>query len=411
MRFSRVRGTQDLLDLRRYNFVIDQIGKLLGEYNFSEIKTPILEPTQLFVHSLGEQTDVVNKEMYVFESDICLRPEATAGTMRAFIENNVDKKPWKVWSHGPMFRRERPQKGRWRQFTQINIEIIDSDSVMQDVYFLKLLDRFFKDKLSLENYVLKLNFLGCQEDRKKHKQALHDYLEAEKSGLCKTCLVRKEKNILRVFDCKEDSCQTVYRDAPKLTDHLCEDCKKEWVLLKEQLELLAVNFVHDPLLVRGLDYYNKTVFEFASDDLGAQNAFCGGGRYELGKPLGAKKDIPSIGAAIGIGRLLMLLEGVKDKLAIPFERALNLVIPMSDEQQALALLIADTMHVEGVCTDVLLDGGSMKSMMRRANKMGASHVLILGEDEQKNGTVSIKNMTTGESETIKQTKIIEFIKK
>jgi histidyl-tRNA synthetase len=280
---------------------------------------------------------------------------------------------------------------------------------MQDVYFLKLLDRFFKDKLSLENYVLKLNFLGCSEDRKKNKQALHDYLEVEKSNLCKTCLVRKEKNIIRVFDCKEETCQAIYRDAPKLANCLCDGCKIEWDQLKKQLELLAVNFVHDPLLVRGLDYYNKTVFEFVCDDLGAQNAFCGGGRYELGRLLGAKKEVPSIGAAIGIGRLLMLVEGVKDRLAIPFERALNLVIPMSEAQQSLALLLADTMHVDGICTDILLDGGSMKSMMRRANKMGASYVLILGEDEQENGTVTVKNMTTGDSQTIKQIDVVSFM--
>jgi len=414
MRFVRVRGTEDILDLKFYNFVILQAKKHLETYNFSEIKTPILEHTKLFIHSLGEQTDVVSKEMYIFETaggdSICLRPEATSGTIRAYLENHIESKPWKVWSHGPMFRHERPQKGRWRQFTQINIEVVNSDSISQDAYFLKMVDSFFKDKLFLENYVMKLNFLGCSNDRKKHREALASYLEKVKDKICKTCLARKEKNILRVFDCKEESCQKLYADAPKLTDFLCDGCAQEWEKLKELLNILSVNFVHAPSLVRGLDYYCKTVFEFTSRELGAQDAFCAGGRYELGREIGGKEEVPSIGCAIGMGRLLMLLGSVKDKLAIPQEKALHVVIPISIEQQSLSLLIADTMQDSDLCTDVMLDGGSMKSMMRRANKIGASYVLVVGEDEQKDGTVSVKNMLTGKGEKFKQAAVVEAIK-
>lgn len=411
--FSRVRGTEDVLDTKLHNFVISLVAKHLEKYNFSEITTPILEPTSLFVRSLGEQTDVVSKEMYIFETgsgeSICLRPEGTAGTMRAFLENSVQQKPWKVWSHGPMFRHERPQKGRWRQFTQINIEVIDAESITQDAHFLKMLDNFFKNKLLLENYVLKLNFLGNSKDREKHRAELKKYLDKVEDKICKTCLVRKEKNILRIFDCKNEDCQRIYRDAPKLTDYLCDDSAKEWDRLKELLEFLSVNFVHAPELVRGLDYYNKTVFEFTSQDLGAQNAFCAGGRYELGQELGAKKEVPSIGGAIGLGRVLMLLDTVKDKLVIPQEPRLHVVIPMSEEQKTLGLMLADTMLNAGLCVEVLLEGGSMKSLMRRANKLGASHVLIIGEDEQKNGTVSLKNMTSGESEVVKQVDVVPLL--
>ncbi len=436
MRFSRVRGTQDIVDLKDYNFILEKIRKHLQDRNFSQIQTPILEHTSLFVRSLGEHTDVVHKEMYILEktsssdasssdnssidnssicdsssgASICLRPEATAGTMRAFIENNVESKPWRVWSHGSMFRRERPQKGRWREFEQINIEVIDSESISQDAYFIKMLDSFFANKLLLNDYVVKLNFLGCLEDRKNHKDELLKYLEKVKSNLCETCLVRKDKNILRVLDCKNEDCKKVLLDAPKITDCLCKDCNSEWGRLKELLEILSVSFIEDKFLVRGLDYYEKTVFEFSSKDLGAQDAFCGGGRYDLGQELGAKCDVKSIGAAIGAGRLLILLNKVRDMLSIKKDSALNLILPMGQEQIPLALLLSDIIHGESLCADILLDLGSMKSMMRKANKMLAARVIIIGEDEQKNGTVTVKNMTTGESVVVKQVELLSVLK-
>jgi len=414
MAFTRVRGTQDILDLKWYNFLIGVLGKHVECYNFSQIETPILELTSLFVRSLGQETDVVTKEMYVFETSkgesICLRPEGTAGTMRAYLENSIESKPWKVWSHGPMFRHERPQKGRWRQFTQFNLEVINAESIAHDAYFLKMLDLLFSQKLFLENYVIKLNFLGCSADRDAHRKAMLTFLNKLEQEICATCLMRKEKNLLRIFDCKNEHCQKIYADAPKIIDFLCEECTGEWKQLRELLDHLAVNVVLTPSLVRGLDYYEKTVFEFCSQALGAQNAFCAGGRYELGKALGAKQECPSLGAAIGLGRLQMLLEAVEEKLCIPEKSALHLILPMSQEQQALALLLADTLHKADLCVDVILDGGSMKSMMRKANKMGAASVYILGEDEQRDGTVSVKDMVTGKNVVIKQVEVIDFIK-
>jgi len=411
---ARVRGTEDILDLKLHNFIIDKIRKHLQRYNFSEIQTPILEKTELFVRSLGQETDVVTKEMYTFETEggdkICLRPEATAGTVRAFLENKIEQTPWKVWSYGSMFRHERPQKGRWRQFSQINMEVINSSSVSEDCLFLKMLDRFFSKDLSLENYVLKINFLGCLDDREKHKSELKKYVDVQKDKICETCLVRKEKNILRIFDCKNESCQKIYKDAPKITDYLCSESESEWNQIQECLDLLSVNYIHDFSLVRGLDYYNGIVFEFSSRDLGAQNAFCGGGRYELAKALGSKKEYPSIGCAIGLGRLMLLLETVIEKLDIPNEKKLVAIIPMAKEQNLLSLLIADKLQFNELSIDVLLDDASIKSKMRRANKIGASHVLIIGEEEQKNNTVSIKDMKTGESQSVKQGDIVKYFK-
>jgi histidyl-tRNA synthetase len=413
---NRVRGTQDCLDLKLRNFILDLAKKHLECHNFSEIETPILEYTKLFARSLGEHTDVVSKEMYVFgseegEDSICLRPEGTASIIRAFIENNIEKRPWKVFIFGPMFRRERPQKGRWRQFDQLSMEIINSESIAQDANFIKILDSFVSDKLGLQDYILKLNFLGCFNDRKEHKKALGEFLEAKKSEICETCQVRKDKNILRIFDCKNETCKKIYLNAPKLTDHLCQECDKEWRELQEILQILSVSFVHDYTLVRGLDYYNKTVFEFSSKDLGAQEAFCGGGRYSLGKEMDASQDYPSIGAAFGMGRLLMLIEKNLDKIQLPQERALHVILPMSAKQHALALLMSDDLHANGLCTDILLEEASMTNMMKKANKLGAKYVLILGENEQQSHTVSVKNMQTGQSEIIKQSEAAKYLKK
>ena len=412
---SRVRGTEDILDLRLHNFVLDQMKKVVSNYNYSEIQTPILEQTKLFIRSLGTETDVVTKEMYTFQTEggdnICLRPEITASTMRAYLNNAIEQSPWKVFSYGPAFRHERPQKGRWRQFSQFNIEIIDSASIAQDAQFIKMLDVLFHEALKLENYVIKLNYLGCKADRLTHTDKLYAYLESVKSEICATCQVRKEKNILRIFDCKNKTCQALYKKAPKLTDHLCDHCSGDWKQLRELLETLSVSVVHDPFLVRGLDYYGGTVFEFSSDELGAQSAFCGGGRYELAKELGGKREVPSIGVAIGMGRVLLLVDTITDKLALPHEPAVHVIIPMSAAQNPLALLLADTLHAAGLCVDVLLEGASMKSMMRKANKMGAAQTLIIGEEEQQNNTVMIKNMQASTSESVSQADVVSFLKK
>ncbi len=412
--FNRVKGTQDFLDLTLFSFLITKVKEHLTTYNFIEISTPILEPLELFQRSLGLETDVVSKEMYLVEGDederICLRPEATASCVRAFVNNNVQHTPWKVFLWGPMFRHERPQKGRFREFHQINMEIIGSNSIYQDVQFLKMLDRLFAEVLKLDTYGLLINFLGCAADRAAYRKKLRLFLDKQ-TGICATCNVRKEKNIMRVFDCKIEDCQLLYKSAPRIADNLCEACQIEWKQLKENLENLSVSYSYAPMLVRGLDYYDKTVFEFVSSELGAQNAFCGGGRYNsLVKEVGAKQDEPSIGASIGIERILMLLERIKDgKLTLPVQPKLYLIIPLTPEQQTLALLIADELQAHGLCTDILLEGDSIKSMMRKANKMAAHYALLLGPDEQKEKSVTVKNMTTGAEEKVLQRDLVKHL--
>jgi len=430
--FNKVKGTQDILDYSLVAFVLDQFKQHANTYNFSQIEVPILESTTLFHRSLGLQTDVVSKEMFIIQpvaqadpsdsiradsSDkerICLRPEGTAGIVRAFVENGIQQLPWKVFIAGPMFRYERPQKGRQRQFTQISMEVIGSAAIETDAQLITMLDRFFAERLKPFNcYVLELNFLGCAEDRHNYKQLLLDYLNAQGivPQLCPTCQVRLESNYMRIFDCKNAACQELYKDVPKITQALCEPCAGEWQILQESLDILSVNYRLNPYLVRGLDYYNKTVFEFTSDVLGAQSTFCGGGRYDqLVGHISGKKDAPSVGAGIGLERLLLALEPIKDQLMMPQSLPLQVIVPLSRQQHGLALLLADELRAHNLCVEVLIEGDSMKSMMRKADKLGAAHVLIIGPDEQAAKEVTLKNMITGQEQRVAQVDVILMLK-
>lgn len=415
---SRVKGTQDFLDLSLWQALIERTKKHLELYAFLPIATPLIEYTSLFERSLGEHTDVISKEMFLIkgkndEADglICLRPEATASTVRAFVENGIQATPWKVFTWGPMFRYERPQKGRFRQFHQISIEVIGSSAPEQDVECIVMLDRLFHEQFKLDSYALLVNYLGCAQDRAEHKKELIAFLEKHVDELCDFCKERMHKNPLRVFDCKTPSCQKLYEKAPMITDYLCSACKAEWQQVQQGLALMGVTYSHKPTLVRGLDYYNKTVFEFVSANLGAQSAFCGGGRYDqLVSQIGGKQDQPSIGAAIGIERLMLLLEPIKDRLGLPTPPALHMIMPMQPEQQPMALLLADHLRAHGLCADICLDESSIKGMMKQANRAKAAYALIIGSDEQASHTVMVKNMLTGVQEKIAQVKIVEYLK-
>jgi histidyl-tRNA synthetase len=411
----KIRGTQDFLDTTLFNFIIEQTRNHLKFYGFQEIATPILEPVALFKRSLGLETDIVSKEMFIVKNEasseeICLRPEATASTARAFLENSTIRLPWNVFSYGPMFRYERPQKGRFRQFHQINMEMIGAASIAYDALLLSMLDRLFSEVFKLDCYALTIHFLGCQQDRENFKATVHSFLDAHIQQLCDQCKVRKEKNILRVFDCKQESCKALYVSAPRMTDQLCTVCAEEWKELQYLLELLSISYTIVHTLVRGLDYYNKTVFEFVSMNLGAQNAFCGGGRYELMKQLGAQHEQSSLGVAIGIERLMLLLEPISAKLPLPQKERLHVILPFSKEQHPLALLIADTLLRAHLCTEILYDENTIGKMLKKADKLGARYALIVGPDEQKINAVTVKDLQTGISETIAQTMLISRLK-
>lgn len=411
----KIKGTNDFLELSLYNWIITQIKKELSLCHFHEIATPIIEPVELFKRSLGTHTDVVSKEMFVIQphpnssESICLRPEMTASTARAFVENNITTLPWRVFSYGPVFRYERPQKGRYRQFHQFNIEIVGAESVGYDVQLISTLDKLFERTLLLPTYTLHINFLGCFADRTTYKELLKTFLYKHQNMVCHTCQARTETNTLRIFDCKQESCQNLYRQAPILTHALCTNCSNEWQFLQTQLALLSVSFIHNPTLVRGLDYYNKTAFEFTSSQLGAQNTFCGGGRYDdLLPQLGAKQRQPAIGAAIGIERLALLLEPIRAQLPIQQPAALHAILPLATEQIPLALQIADHLVRQKISVELILEG-SIKSMFNRANKMGAAYAIIIGSEEQTHGTVMVKNMITGLQEHVLQIRLIDYL--
>lgn len=414
--FSRIKGTQDILDYRLIEGVLRIIDHHLKNYNYAQISTPILESVSLFERGLGVQTDVVNKEMFVVQSksdreQMCLRPEITAGTVRAFVEQQGSLVlPWKVFSYGPVFRYERPQKGRFRQFHQVSIESLGTSTVMYDAFFISMLSTLFEEKLEIENFVLHVNFLGKQEDRDIFKTHLHAFLLQHDAILCQTCKQRKDTNILRVFDCKVQECHDLYKQAPKITDYLTPASQAEWQMVQEQLLQLSVTFIHDPYLVRGLDYYNKTVFEFIGTTLGAQNTFCGGGRYDtLAQQLGSKEEIPAIGAGIGMERLLLLLEGQEEKFATQ-RPSLVCVIPCAEQQNGTALLVADHLQAAGICVDILLDAASLKSKLRKADKLQATYAIVIGELEQSENFVMIKNMMTGKDEKISQADLETYFK-
>lgn len=414
---SRVKGTHDFLDLRLFNFVTNIIQQQMRIYHFKQIDTPILEHVELFKRSLGLQTDVVSKEMFLVgnqtESDaLCLRPEATAAIMRTFLEHEQEiVTPWKIFSIGPMFRYERPQKGRFRQFYQVTFEVIGSNSVLQDVQLIKMLERTFQEKFNLDTYALTINFLGCADDRARFRTVLYDFVSSVQEALCQDCMIRKEHNLMRIFDCKVETCKAQYRSAPHIANNLCASCRLEWQQVQDELHMLSVSFTYSPLLVRGLDYYDKTVFEFSSANLGAQTAFCGGGRYNrLASHLGAPQDVAAVGASIGIERLILLLEPIMNQLPLREESSLQIIIPLSTEQHSLALLLADELQAQNLCVDLFVDDDSIKSKMKRANKMGAAHVLIIGSDEQAQRKVMVKKMVTGNEELVDQSGVAAYLK-
>jgi histidyl-tRNA synthetase len=413
---TRVPGTHDLLNLQPFTELTKLIRMHLQYAAFAEIMTPLIEPTELFQRSLGGATDIMSKELYFVSSPhaeegdhtLCLRPEATASIMRAFLNAGITTMPWNVFTIGPMFRHERPQKGRYRQFHQASIEIIGAATIAHDVYLIMVLDQLFSDRLSLVHYGLLINFMGCANDRTQFTTILRAWLEQHKDQLCSTCQQRTITNPLRVFDCKQEQCRSLLEQAPKTTEHLCEACAQEWHYVQQLLQQLSISYSHQPALVRGLDYYSKTVFEFVSSELGAQNTFCGGGRYnQLAREIGAAEDVPSVGAAIGIERLLLL---VGDTLP-QRETKLYCIIPLTIEQQTIALHLTDLLLARQLTVQPLLTESSLKSMMRAANRAGAHMCILIGPDEQQAGTVTVKHMVTGASEQIPQRDLVAYLMK
>ncbi len=409
-----IRGFKDILpgEVELWQAVETVARQLLEDFGFKEIRIPIMERTELFARSIGEDTDIVEKEMYTFADRkgdlITLRPEATASIVRAYIQHRLYAKDpvQKYYTIGPMFRRERPQKGRYRQFYQINAEIFGVQSGLADVQLIFLLVTLFS-RLQVSDVKAHINSLGCPQCRPEFKAALSGFLTSISNKLCSDCNRRKDRNPLRVLDCKVPSCREAMADAPSILDYLCSDCKADFTEVKKMLEKLGVPFVVDKNLVRGLDYYARTTFEIQTESLGAQNAVAGGGRYdglvsELGGP-----DIPATGFAIGFDRLTELTGLDATQF---YQNPDVFVAALGDKSRLLAFEWVCAFGNEGVIAELDFSGKNLKSQMKQADRLEARYVLIVGDDELKKGEAILRNMQTKEQISVPFDSLVEDIK-
>jgi histidyl-tRNA synthetase len=394
MPIQAVKGTKDLLpdEIAAWHRVEGTARALFALYGYREIRTPIFEVTELFARGIGQETDIVSKEMYTFEDrdggSLTLRPEATAGTVRAVIEHNLmnTDPALKVYTLGPMFRRERPQKGRYRQFHQVNVEVFGVTSPSVDVEVVEMALAYLQG-CGLTQYELVLNSVGDAKCRPAYVATLQTALRARAGELCADCQRRTETNPLRVLDCKVPQDQPVIESLPKISDHLCDECRAHFAEVRRELELLGIPYRLSHRLVRGLDYYVRTTFEVLSGELGAQNSVLGGGRYDgLVKELGGP-DIPGIGFALGMERLVMLIPPV------PVEARCEVFLaPLVPEGRDFALRLQRQLRKAGVRAMTDHEGRGLKSQMKRADKLGARFVAILGEDEMAKTRWTIRDM-------------------
>ena len=400
MKYKTVKGMSDIVfpDIQKWQFIENIARSFFGGRLYEEIRTPIVEYTELFSRSIGEATDIVNKEMYTFkdrgERSLTLRPEMTASVVRAVIENNLLKKrePLKLFYIGPMFRAERPQAGRKRQFFQIGVEVIGNSLAFCDVEVIRDAANFLRRVGLKENeFSVKLNNVGCPKCRPSYKSKLNKYFSSRKNKLCEDCLFKFEKNILRIFDCKNDKCIKLCQEAPKMIDDACEKCSSHFQEVEKGLKLFNVPYVVDKTIIRGLDYYTSTVFEVTSSCLGAKDAILAGGRYDnLMKELGGE-DKSAIGFALGLERLLLCLEkSLKDYSSNVLDR--TVYIAYSDEKYIEeGKRIAARLEKCDFATYMDVDGRSLNSQLKRANKFGLRWVLILNKDEVERGECTLKD--------------------
>ena len=400
------RGTQDVLPARSHVWQYLESSLLrTGElFGFREIRTPTFEHTELFSRSVGDTTDVVQKEMYTFEDkggrSITLRPEGTAGAVRAVMENGLlgDALPLKVSYLTSCFRYEKPQAGRLREFHQFGAEVFGPAGPAADAELISLAAEALA-ALGIEGLSLEINSIGCPNCRPAYHEALKNYFKSNLDKLCPTCLGRLEKNPLRILDCKNPDCQVVAKDAPVVLDHLCGECAGHFEGLKARLEALNLEYTVNPRIVRGLDYYTKTVFEFVSDKIGAQGTVCGGGRYDgLVEELGGAPT-PALGFGMGLERLLLVMEAMGAPIPEP-ESCDIYIAAMGDAAALRAFELTGRLRGEGFFAECDLMGRSLKAQMKYANKIGAKYSLVLGDNELAEAKAQLKNMATGEAITV-----------
>lgn len=410
------RGTKDILPdtVGDWNYVEGEIRELCRRFGYSEIRTPIFEHTELFQRGIGEGTDVVDKEMYTFtdrgERSITLRPENTASAVRAYLQNKLyaQSNLVKLFYIGSMFRYDRPQAGRMREFHQFGVEALGEANPAVDAEVI-LLAMNLLEGLGLKDLELSINSVGCPKCRSKYRTMLQDFFRDKLEDLCEDCRSRFERSPLRILDCKKDSDKPYMADAPKITDCLCEECAEHFAKLKELLTSAGISFSHDPRLVRGLDYYTKTAFEIKYPPLGAQSAVAGGGRYDgLIEEMGGNPT-PAVGFATGLERLLLALES--QNLLPEKNRSVDAyVVALGEAAQAEGFKLLNSLRQQGLSAAMDFAGRSMKAQMKQANKLGAKYSVILGEDEIAEGVVMLRSMEDSSQAKVPMAQVAEKIK-
>lgn len=414
---SAPKGTKDVLpsQVYKWHYVEKAFADLCVRYGFKEIRTPIFEHTELFSRGVGDTTDIVQKEMYTFQDygkrSITLKPEGTSPVARAFVEHKAyaDVQPSKYYYITPCFRYEKPQSGRLRAFHQFGVEVFGTGNMIADAEVICLANDFLTE-LGIENVELQINSVGCPKCREAHRKALRDFLQPKYDELCDTCKDRYERNPLRIMDCKSPTCQELVKGAPLMLDYLCEECKEAFEQVQKDLTSMGVDFVVNPGIVRGLDYYTKTAFEFVTTSIGAQGTVCGGGRYdhlmeELGGP-----PIPGVGFGLGIERLLLTMEAAGIEIPEP-ETTEVFIAVMGEEARAFGLKLLHQLRQAGVRAEMDALARNIKGQFKYANRIHAKKTVVIGDNELAERKVSIKDMETSQQTEIAMDDILkELIK-
>lgn len=412
-----LKGTHDILpeEVYKWDYMEGVIRDVCARYGYKEIRTPIIEATELFQRGIGDTTDVVTKEMYTFTDrgnrSVTLRPENTASAVRAYLEHKMygDQQVHKMFYIGSMFRYDRPQAGRYREFHQFGLEVLGASSPLADAEVIAMACEIFH-RLGLKDLDLHLNSIGDKNCRPAYRQKLIEFFEGKKDQLCDDCRERLYKNPLRILDCKEEGCKKASIGAPEITDYLCDDCHKKFEAVKHYLDGLGISYTVDPRLVRGLDYYTNTAFEIQYPPLGAQSAVCGGGRYdglveEIGGP-----STPGIGFAIGLERLLLALE-MQNLISAPKAQKRVYIAALGEDAVAEGFKIQEELRGLGVLTDMDLQGRSLKGQMKQAGKLDSQFTVIIGSNELEKGAAAVKNMADGTQKDIPFAEVAGYISK
>ncbi|MCI5721658.1 MAG: histidine--tRNA ligase [Firmicutes bacterium] len=417
MAINAPKGTKDMMpdQAYRWHYVEKKFSEICDKYGFKEIRTPAFEHTELFNRGVGETTDIVQKEMYTFNDhgnrSITLKPEGTSPVCRSFIEHKqyAEVQPTKCYYITPCFRYEKPQSGRLRAFHQFGIEIFGTNNMLADTDVI-CLGYDFLHEMGIHDIKLKINSVGCPECRQKHREALKKFLEPVYDQLCNTCKDRYERNPMRILDCKSEICQELVKEAPDMLDYLCDDCRNAFEDVKKNLDALGIEYIVDPRIVRGLDYYTKTAFEFVTDSNGTQGTVCGGGRYdhlieEIGGP-----PIPGVGFGLGIERLLMLMDEKGVEIPQP-EPVKAFIAVMGEDAKLFGLKLLRELRQKGVKAEMDTLARNIKGQFKYADRLGAEYTVVIGDNEIAEGVVSVKEMATSQQREVKLEDLVEELSK